>query len=141
MNFDIPDNKQLILFDGVCNLCNTNVLRVIKNDYQNRFVFASLQSNLGSKIVKAANIDIKKVNSVLLYIPKQQKVLYKSKAVFTIAQQLKLPYQLLTIFKILPNFISDFVYDFVAKNRYRWYGKKNACMIPTLELKAKFLEY
>lgn len=140
MQFNIPNNKELILFDGVCNLCNTNVLRVIKNDPEHKFLFAPLQSNIGSEIINTFGIDTKKIDSVLLYQPQKNKLFYKSKAALIVASQLKFPYKLLSVFRIIPSFISDVVYDFIAKNRYKWYGKKESCMIPTPELKAKFLD-
>ncbi|QXP58649.1 thiol-disulfide oxidoreductase DCC family protein [Olleya sp. HaHaR_3_96] len=135
----LPSNKYLILFDGVCNLCNTSVLYVIKHDKGNKFMFAPLQSNIGQQIIAKYNLDTSKTDSILLYSPnKGLKV--KSIAALHIAKHLGFPNNLLSIFLIVPAFISNLVYDFIAKNRYKWYGKKESCMIPTPELKAKFLE-
>ena len=136
----IPNNKQLILFDGVCNLCNSSVLYVIKRDNANKFLFAPLQSDIGKTIIKAFNIDTEQTDSILLYNPIKNGLTYKSTAALQIAKQLGFPTNILSIFLIIPAFIRNWVYNYIAKNRYKWYGKKAACMIPTPELKAKFLD-
>ncbi|WP_282067904.1 thiol-disulfide oxidoreductase DCC family protein [Olleya namhaensis] len=135
----LPKDKSLILFDGVCNLCNTSVLYVIKHDANNRFLFAPLQSNIGQQIIAKYNLDTSKTDSILLYsADKGLKV--KSTAALYIAKRLGLPNNLLSVFLIVPAFIRNGVYDFIAKNRYKWYGKKDNCMIPTPELKSKFID-
>lgn len=137
---NIPKDKQLILFDGVCNLCNSSVLYVIKRDRKNKFVFAPLQSETGKAIIDKFQIDTTKTDSILLYNPKTKSLKQKSSAAIGIAKHLNLPSSLLVVFYIIPTFIRNWVYDYVAKNRYKWYGKKEACMIPTPELKAKFID-
>jgi len=139
MNFGVPKDKRLILFDGVCNLCNTSVQYVIKRDKKNKFLFAPLQSNIGEKIIKRYNSDTSKLDSILLYTP-EEGIVSKSTAALKIASKLSFPTNILSVFLIVPVFIRNWVYDFVAKNRYKWYGKKEACMIPSPELKSKFLE-
>lgn len=136
---NVPNNKKLILFDGVCNLCNSSVQYVIKHDKKNLFLFAPLQSDIGQKLIKEYNIDSKHIDSVLLYTP-EKGIIYKSTAALGIAKDLGFPRNLMSIFYVVPAFIRNIVYDFIAKNRYKWYGKKDACMIPTPELKRKFLE-
>lgn len=136
---EIPENRKLILFDGVCNLCNSSVLFVIKHDKKDRFMFAPLQSKIGKRVVEQFKIDTEKVDSILLY-SKENGIKSKSSAALQIARQLRFPINLWSIFLIIPPFIRNWVYDYVAKNRYRWYGKKEECMIPTPELKAKFIE-
>lgn len=138
MNFGVPANKKLILFDGVCNLCNSSVLYVIKRDKKNNFMFAALQSDSGKQIIKKFNIDTTQVDSIILYNPEKDKVNHKSTAALKVASQLGFPTNVLAIFLIIPSFIRNWVYDFIAKNRYKWYGKKESCMIPTPELKSKF---
>ncbi|WP_040249151.1 thiol-disulfide oxidoreductase DCC family protein [Psychroserpens mesophilus] len=135
---NLPKDKQLILFDGVCNLCNASVLYVIKHDKANRFMFAPLQSEVGKQIIQKFNVDPTKTDSILLY-SEEKGLTVKSTAALHIAKHLSFPRSLMTVFFIVPTFIRNWVYDFVAKNRYKWYGKKDACMIPTPELKAKFL--
>ncbi|MFI1743818.1 thiol-disulfide oxidoreductase DCC family protein [Thalassobellus sediminis] len=139
MNFGIPNHKKLILFDGVCNLCNSSVQYVIKHDTKNLFLFTALQSDIGQEIIKNHNIDTNKIDSILLYTPKKG-IDYKSTAALKTAYQLGFPHNLMSVFFIIPAFIRNWVYDYIAKNRYKWYGKKDACMIPTPELKSRFLE-
>lgn len=136
---NIPNNKKLILFDGVCNLCNASVQYVIKHDKKDLFMFTALQSDVGQNIIKEFNIDTKKTDSILLYTP-EIGIDYKSTAALKIALQLGFPNNLMCAFFIIPPFIRDWVYDYIAKNRYKWYGKKETCIIPTPELKSKFLE-
>ncbi|GAA4947780.1 hypothetical protein GCM10023314_21360 [Algibacter agarivorans] len=102
-------------------------------------MFAPLQSEVGKQIIDKFNIDTNQVDSIILYNP--EKGLHnKSTAALKVASQLGFPTNLMTVFLIVPNFIRNWVYDFIAKNRYKWYGKNDACMIPTPELKRKFLE-
>ncbi|MFK7833387.1 MAG: thiol-disulfide oxidoreductase DCC family protein [Winogradskyella sp.] len=136
---NIPNNKKLILFDGVCNLCNSSVLFVIKRDKKNQFLFAPLESDIGSEIIKKFNIDTNKTDSILLYNSEKNHLTYKSTAALLVAKQLGFPLNILSVFFVIPTFIRNWVYDFIAKNRYKWYGKKESCMIPSPELKAKFL--
>lgn len=136
---ELPKHKKLILFDGVCNLCNSSVQYVIKHDDKNTFLFAPLQSNIGEKIIAQYKIDTSKTDSILLY-SEEKGLKTKSTAALHIAKELGFPRNLLTIFLIIPSFIRNWVYDFIAKNRYKWYGKKDDCMIPMPDLKAKFLE-
>lgn len=136
---DLPKDKKIILFDGVCNLCNSSVQYVIKHDKKDIFRFVSLQSELGQKIVKHIGINPIHIDSIVLYEPGIS-YYYKSTAALEIAKGLSGVITLATFFIILPTRIRDLIYDYVAKNRYKWYGKKETCMIPTPELKAKFLD-
>ncbi|MEN8887046.1 MAG: DCC1-like thiol-disulfide oxidoreductase family protein [Winogradskyella sp.] len=136
---NVPKDKLLILFDGVCNLCNSSVLYVIKRDKKNKFLFAPLQSEIGASVLKAFTIDTAKTDSILLYNPITHSISYKSSAALHVAKDLSFPTNLMTVFFIVPTFIRNWVYNFVAKNRYKWYGKKESCMVPTAELKSKFL--
>jgi predicted DCC family thiol-disulfide oxidoreductase YuxK len=136
---NLPQNKKIILFDGVCNLCDSAVQFVIKHDKKDSFRFASLQSEIGQEIIKHIGIDTKNIDSIILYQPGIA-YYYKSEAALEIAKNLGGLFSFATIFKILPTALSNFIYDYVAKNRYKWYGKKDSCMIPTSELKSKFLD-
>ncbi|WP_100614543.1 thiol-disulfide oxidoreductase DCC family protein [Confluentibacter citreus] len=138
MELNLPHNKKLILFDGVCNLCNASVQYIIKHDKKNVFLFAALQSDLGKQIIEAYGIDTNKTDSILLYTP-ENGIYYKSTAALKIARHLGFPINVMGTFIIIPAFIRNCVYDYIAKNRYKWYGKKESCMIPTPELKNKFL--
>ena len=130
---------KLILFDGVCNLCNSSVLFVIKRDKKSQFMFAPLQSEIAKYLIEEHNIDTVKMDSIILYIPEKELLYYKSTAALKIAASLGLPINLLSVFLILPAFIRNIVYDFISKNRYKWYGKKDQCMIPTPELQSRFI--
>lgn len=133
-----PENKKLILFDGVCNLCNDAVLKVIQQDRKNVFLFAALQSKTGKTITEELGIDASKIDSIILYIPK--KAFYiKASAALNIMKEFSGLWKLSQIACLFPRFFNDFIYDFVAKNRYKWFGRKNQCMMPTKELEKKFL--
>lgn len=133
-----PKNKKIILFDGVCNLCDTTIQKVIKADTKDQFRFAALDSNIGKAILDHIGVDRKKTDSMVLYIPGEAYYI-KSEAAIKIATYLGGFYGLLQPFSILPKYLTDAAYSYVAKNRYKWYGKKESCMVPTPELKEKFL--
>jgi predicted DCC family thiol-disulfide oxidoreductase YuxK len=134
----LPKNKHLIIFDGVCNLCNASVQYVIKHDKKNMFLFTALQSDVGQQIIKEHHIDTTKTDSIILY-SEERKLSHKSTAALNIAKHLGFPTNLITVFFIIPAFIRNWVYDYIAKNRYKWYGKRDSCMTPTPELQNKFL--
>lgn len=136
---EIPKNKKLILFDGVCNLCNGFINKIIKKDKKDTFVFASLQSDIGIKIRKQLGIDTTKLESIILYEPGVAYDL-KSTAALEIMKDFGGLYTLTRIGYVLPVQLRDSIYDIIAKNRYKWFGKQDSCMIPTPELKAKFLD-
>ena len=136
---DIPKNKKIILFDGVCNLCDTAVQMIIKHDKKDVFRFVALQSDLGQEIIKHIGIDTININSIILYQPGIA-YYYKSEAALEIAKNLSGVFYLATIFSIFPTSFNNCIYDYIAKNRYKWYGKKKTCLIPTKELQAKFLD-
>lgn len=139
MEKEIPKGKKIILFDGVCNLCNSSVNRVIKWDKKNTFLFASLQSNYGKSLLDKLEIDTALTDSIILYEPGVSYEI-KSTAILKIANDLGGFWKLMNVFFLLPSSFRDPIYDYIAKNRYKWYGKKDSCMIPTPELKAKFLD-
>ena len=130
--------KSIILFDGVCNLCNNSVQFIIKKDAKKHFLFSSLQSDAGQEILlhfKLKNLDF---DSILLL---ENDIIYeKSTAILRISKKLPGIYKLLYVFIIIPKFIRDYVYSIISKNRYKWFGKRDSCMIPKKELKLRFLE-
>lgn len=134
-------NKQLthsiILFDGVCNLCNGAVNFVIKRDTGNVFKFTPLQEKQGVLLLKTHAVDTQKLDSIVLI--ENEKVYVKSSAALRIARKMSNLWPLFFVLLIIPSFIRDGVYDFIAKNRYKWFGKKEQCMIPTQGLREKFL--
>ncbi len=128
---------KIILFDGVCNLCNGAITYIIKRDKKDVFKFAALQSEVGQELISKFNINTEKVDSIILIDGERH--YEKSSAALHISKELSGAYPLLFGFMVVPRFIRDSVYDYIAKNRYKWFGKKESCMIPTAELKAKFL--
>ena len=134
----LPSNKKVILFDGVCNFCNDSVLKVIKYDTKNMFVFTSLQSDIGKEITQYLGIDTSKVDSIILYEPNISYDI-KSSAALKIMNDFGGVWKLTQVFWIIPEVLRNVVYDFIAKNRYKWFGKKETCMIPPKEIQEKFL--
>ena len=127
----------VILFDGVCNLCSSSVQYIIKRDKKNIFRFASLQSDIGKKLLAEYHLSTTDLDSFVLL--QDGKAYKKSTGALKVAKQLSGPTQLLYSFIILPEFLRDSVYTFIGKNRYKWFGKKEACWLPTPALKDKFL--
>src|SRR4051812_49173652 len=127
-----------ILFDGVCNLCNSSVNWVIDHDKNNLFHFASLQSEVGKKKLEEIGHDESYMDSILL--DDEGQTFAEADAVLRILKHLGGVYSFAGIFWLVPRFIRNFVYKLVAKNRYKWFGKQDNCWVPTPELKAKFLE-
>jgi predicted DCC family thiol-disulfide oxidoreductase YuxK len=134
----LPKDKKIVLFDGVCNLCNGFVDKIIAKDKKDIFRFASLQSDIGIAIQEHLKLDASKLDSVILYEP-EVGYYHKSSAALRIINEFGGAWKLMNIFRILPKFINDTVYDFVAKNRYKWFGEKETCRMPTPEERARFL--
>jgi predicted DCC family thiol-disulfide oxidoreductase YuxK len=132
----LTDNP-VVLFDGVCNLCNSSVLFIIRRDAHAKIKFASLQSEYGVGQMKRFNLPPEALNTVLLI--RNNQLFQKSNAALEIARLLDGIWPLMYAFKIVPLFIRDFVYDWIAHNRYRWFGKKEECMIPSPAMKARFV--
>lgn len=132
-------NKKIILFDGICNLCNGFVQFVIKRDEKDVFRYASLQSEIGQQLISERRIDIEKLDSVVLIEPG---IAYyvKSDAALQIGRQLKGYRTISKVLNLIPSTLRNIVYDFIARYRYAWFGKKNQCVIPSPDLKAKFLD-
>jgi predicted DCC family thiol-disulfide oxidoreductase YuxK len=130
-------SKQIILFDGVCNLCNQSVQFVIQRDPSSKFHFTALQSATGQRLLKEHQLPEHDVYSVILL--KNNKVYQRSSAALEIARGLNNLWPLFYAFIIIPPFIRNAVYDWIAGNRYKWFGQRNECMIPTPELKSRFL--
>jgi predicted DCC family thiol-disulfide oxidoreductase YuxK len=129
--------KPVILFDGVCNLCTGSVLFAIKRDKKAKLLFSSLQSPFGQSQLTKYGLPLGEFNTFFLL--KGERVYNKSDAALEVAKELSGLWPVLYLLKIFPRFIRNWVYDFVSKNRYKWFGKKDACMIPTPDLKARFL--
>lgn len=133
----MEQKNPIILFDGVCNLCNSSVQFVLKHDTNKIFRFASLQSTTGQALLKEYNLSQTAFNSFVLI--KEGKVFLKSTAALMVARQLEGAIKSLYWFIIIPPFIRNAVYNIIAKNRYKWFGKQDSCMMPTPELQSRFL--
>jgi predicted DCC family thiol-disulfide oxidoreductase YuxK len=131
------DTKPVILFDGVCNLCNSSVQFILKRDKENKFRFASLQSTYGQNLLKQFNLPADQFNSFILY--QDGEIYTRSTGALMMFSQLK-GWKWTKIFKAVPRFIRDAVYNLIANNRYKWFGKKNECWLPTPDLKNRFLD-
>ena len=129
--------QPVILFDGICNLCNGAVQYVIKHDPTSIFKFAALQSDYGRQLLKENNIPADELNSFVLI--QNNKVYTRSTAALKVARQLKGATSLLYGLIIVPRFIRDGVYKIIARRRYKWFGKKEECMVPADNLKKRFL--
>jgi predicted DCC family thiol-disulfide oxidoreductase YuxK len=127
----------VLLFDGVCNLCNGLVQFVIKRDRAARFRFGALQSPAGRKFMKQFKLPVQDLETLVLV--KDGKALIKSTAVLTLLRELGGFWGLFYVFIIVPVFIRDGVYDLIARSRYSIFGRTKACMIPTPDLKRRFL--
>ena len=126
----------ILLFDGVCNYCNRWVNFILLHDKRKKFRFAALQSEAGKKLLKQYNVSEKEESVVLIY---NDKVYLKSSAGLHIVYHLGGFYALGFIFILVPEYIRDFYYDIIARNRYKWWGKRTECIIPTEEVKKRFL--
>lgn len=127
----------IVLFDGVCNLCNGSVQFLLKRDREALFRFASLQSETGQKLQAELGMDPQALDSVILV--EGDRWYKESDAALRIARSLPGAWKLLTAFRIVPRPIRDAVYRLIARNRYRWFGKTETCWLPTPELRGRFL--
>ena len=127
----------IIIFDGICNLCERSVIFIINRDKASIFKFVQAQSKSGLKLQSDLGINAIELQTIILV--KNGKTLFKSDAAIEIAKYLDGAWKLIYVFKTVPIFIRDKIYDYIAKKRYRWFGKKNVCMIPTKQLNERFL--
>lgn len=132
------ENKSIILFDGVCNLCNASVNFVIKHDKKAQFLFASFQSDAAKEIMLHSNLKNLNLDSIVLI--DDGKIYEKSTAILIIARLLNSGYKLFYFFIVIPKSVRDRLYSYIAKNRYKFFGKRERCMIPSPELRNRFLE-
>ena len=128
----------MILFDGVCNLCNYSVQLVIKNDPDSIFRFAPLQGKIAHQLIDDMEIELDGIGSIVLI--ENEECHIRSTAALRIARKMKWPWAWCWYLIVFPKGLRDLVYNWVARNRYNWFGKKGACMVPSEELKFRFLE-
>jgi predicted DCC family thiol-disulfide oxidoreductase YuxK len=127
----------ILIYDGVCQLCDTFVQFVLKRERVPILTFVASQSESGQKLLRSFDMDNLAENSVLLI--KKGKVYSKSRAIFELLPYLSFPWQILVVFKIIPTRLTDLVYDFVARNRYTFFGKRDVCRIPAEHHQKRFL--
>ncbi|MDQ0970914.1 putative DCC family thiol-disulfide oxidoreductase YuxK [Neobacillus niacini] len=127
----------IILFDGVCNFCNSSVQFIIKRDPTGYFKFASLQSETGQQQLEKYGVS-KEIDSLIVI--EKQSVYIKSSAALQISRKLTGFWRFFSILRVFPPVFRDYLYDLVAKNRYNWFGKRDSCMLPTAEMKKRFLD-
>lgn len=131
------DQKSILLFDGICNLCNASVQFILKRDPKEQFIFASLQSDAAKNILLQYNLKNYSLNSLVLI--EEGQLFQKSTAALKICRHLNWPWKLFYVFILLPKILRDKVYEFVAKRRYRWFGKKDSCVLMIPEYKNRFI--
>jgi predicted DCC family thiol-disulfide oxidoreductase YuxK len=127
----------VILFDGVCNFCNGAINFVLKHDKKGIFRFAPLQSEAGQKLLQQYHLSTKDFDSFVLI--DEGKVYKKSAASLRVMNKLPWYWKEVQVFRIIPTIFRDAIYDFIARNRYKWFGKKEQCMVPTPEIRSRFL--
>jgi len=127
----------IVLFDGLCNICNGSVNFILKRDKQSKFKFASLQSEIGFKLSEKHKIDTNNVDSIVLI--KNDSTYIKSSAVLEILKNMPMGWRLFRIGIIFPKFMRDWIYDIIAKHRYKIFGKKDECPIPPKDVQDRFL--
>jgi predicted DCC family thiol-disulfide oxidoreductase YuxK len=134
---DVAEEQKIILFDGICNLCNASVNFVLQRERRPEFKFASIQSEAGQKLLSRCGLPPEYAEAVLLI--RAGKVYSGSTAALKIGQTLKFPWSFLAILGfIFPKVLRDWVYVQIAKHRYKWFGKRDVCMVPTEELRSRF---
>ena len=130
-----PDN--LVLFDGVCNLCTASVQFIIRHDRAGIFYFAPLQSDIGREICQSRGLDPAAVETFMLI--SGGRILMRSDAAIEVVSRFGGAWKFVAVLRLIPRVARDWVYSTVARNRYRWFGRTEACMIPTPKVKERFL--
>ncbi|NVJ86264.1 MAG: DUF393 domain-containing protein [Algoriphagus sp.] len=131
------ESKSVIFFDGVCNLCNRSIDFILQRDKKNQFLVGALQDEFSKKVLSNYSVKPDYLDSLVLL--EKGKIFYRSTAALKIAKQLSGLWPLFYGFVVLPSWLRDPIYDWIGRNRYRWFGKKSTCRIPTPEERAKFL--
>jgi predicted DCC family thiol-disulfide oxidoreductase YuxK len=135
---DVPTDKPILLFDGVCNLCNGFVQWVIERDPEARFRFAALQSEAGQRLLERHGLPTEGFETFVLV--EDGEYYTKSTAALRMLRRLGLPYSLASPLVVVPRFVRDRVYEFVAAHRYEWFGRREQCMVPPPDLEDRFLD-
>lgn len=131
------DAERIVLVDGVCHLCQGLTRFIIERDPHAKFRFASLQSDVGAELLRKGGLPVDEVDTVVLI--ENGNYYVRSAAVLRIFRQMRRPWPLLYAFAFVPLPLRDRMYRYVARNRYRWFGQEEQCMLPTPELRKRFL--
>lgn len=134
---NLRSEQKIVFFDGNCNLCNGSVQFILKHEKSSVLQFASLEGSTAQSLLNKNQIDALNTDSIIVY--SAHSILIQSDAALSIARELSFPFSLLTVFGFLPKKLRDAVYQFIAKNRYQWFGKTQACWVQTPENSARFL--
>jgi predicted DCC family thiol-disulfide oxidoreductase YuxK len=134
----LQENPNIILFDGICNLCSAFLIFVYERDKRAIFNFAWIQSNQGKQILNYLGL-LTKHYETIVYI-ENGKTYLKSSAFLKIVKHLRFPWPILWVSIIVPRFLRNWLYDIIARNRYKIFGKKEKCMVPTGELTSRFIQ-
>ena len=132
----LPEN--IVIFDGVCNLCEFSVNFIFERDTAGHFFFTPAQSPLGALLLKRFGINTSRLDTVVLV--RGDRAFTRSAAAIEIASRLDMPWNLLTLFQAVPELLREVMYDLIAQNRYQLFGKKDECMLPSDELRRRFLQ-
>lgn len=135
---EIEKFSDVVLYDGACKFCNSTLNFIIRNENSTELNFASLQSGISSELAKNYDFDNTQLNTIVFI--QNGRAYLKSNAIFRIIAYLKFPWSLFSIFSLLPIKFTDFVYDFISRNRYRILGKSESCIVPNSKLKSRFLD-
>lgn len=132
------DKREIVFFDGVCNLCSSTVNIILKHENNSHLYFSSLQSKFAKKFLNSYGINSNQHDSIIYY--SKNNLYYKSDAIFKILMHSKFYFKLMLILKIFPKVFLDYCYDLISRNRYKWFGKKTVCYIPEKDFYYRFLD-
>lgn len=135
---NVSEAPNLILFDGVCNLCNASVQFVIRHDRAGKFRFAAIQSEIGREIFQRHGLDPANLQTFVFIT--DGRIFLRSDAAIEVVARFGGAWKLLRVFSLVPRSVRDAIYSFIAQNRYRWFGRQEVCMTPTPEIKERFLD-
>ncbi|MGL1885333.1 MAG: DCC1-like thiol-disulfide oxidoreductase family protein [Reichenbachiella sp.] len=135
---EIEELDNLVLYDGVCKFCNGSVNFVLDHEKNEELKFTPLQSEIGISVLEQYGFPVDYTDSILFLSGGE--LLAKSKAAFHISKYMKMPYGSMQVLNVFPAILTDFFYDIIAKNRYKWFGKTDVCMLPPRNHKVRFLE-
>ncbi len=130
--------RQIIVFDGVCTLCNRGVAFLLAHEHDHLIRFAAAQSTAGRELLSEFGLDPENLASFVFI--QGGTAHFRSDAALRVARHLRLPWRMFRVLRIIPRPLRDWVYDLIARRRYRWFGKRESCMVPTPEMRSRFLD-